>query len=109
MKSSKDKLPTLTIEPRWKDTKLFLKGLSLKAVKGTQFGHDLCRAYDEDGHYFIDSSRWTDGRTSFISKEHLIRCLKELYRCIPFGKIKIIGHYELTGEQLLDETLKPQQ
>lgn len=101
------KLPTLTIEPRWKDTIVFLRGLSLKAVKNTRFGHDLCRAYDEDGHYYIDSSRMTDGKTSAISKDRLIPILKELHECIPFGKIKIIGHYELTGEQLMEEILKP--
>lgn len=101
------KLPTLRIEPRWKDTKLSLKGLSFKAVRHTRFGYHLCRAFDEDGHYFIDSSSMIDSRTSYISKGKLISILKELHECIPFGKIKIIGHYELTGEQLMEEILKP--
>jgi len=85
-----------------------LKGLSIKAVKGTNFGHDLCR--DEgDGKYYISLEYGKmDGRTAKIESGKLIEYLKELHECIQFTTIKQIGHYELTGDQLMDEVLKNQ-
>lgn len=101
------KLPALTIEPRWKDVIFSMKGLSLKAVRNTNhFGHALCRL-EGSGQFYINIEFKTNPRTARITKEALISYLKELYGALSFGKIKIIGHYELTGEQLMEEILKP--
>ncbi len=92
---------TLIIEPGHGFTLFRAKGLSIKS-SGL---HVLCR--NEMG-YFISNDLWSqyDGRTAQISTKYLIEILAELYSNFKFDNIKIDGHYELTGEQLMSKLLK---
>lgn len=98
---------TLSFDQR-EEVGVKLTGLSMKIVRGTRLSHHLCRAYELDGHYYIDLyfNSFLNERTMSIKKEVLVTFLIELYGKILFNKIKIVGNYELSGEQLMIEILK---
>lgn len=89
---------TLTIEPHLHSTYFRLAGLSIKKAGEGDMGHSLCR--DESG-YYISNDFLTNPRTAAISVSKLVPLLKELHENIQFDKIKIKGHYEKTGEELM--------
>lgn len=94
-------MKTLTITPSMYDTRLKLSGLSMKAMGSD--GHDLLR--DEFGYYLSNDFN-LNGRTAKIRSSYLIHFIRLIHEHIPFDKIKLDGHYELTEEQLMAEVLK---
>jgi hypothetical protein len=93
---------TLTLDFRYRyGVALSLKGLSFKKINGFS---------DLQSHLFInDSNKYTidydlnvDQRTASIKREFLIKCLCDLYKDIPYSKIKTIGNYELSGDELIN-------
>ncbi len=87
-------MTTLIIKPDMYYTRFRMKGLSLKRADM----QELCK--DETG-FFIDNRFKLNGKTALIDKARLVELLEELYKNIPFDKIKIDGHYEATGEELM--------
>ncbi len=78
---------------------LRLKGLSFKALENTDIGHELIRG-DSGDYELLGFSSKINPKTANIELNYLLGLLKELHDCIPFDKVKIVGHYEVTGEQL---------
>lgn len=76
-----------------------MKGLSLKKADM----RELC--IDESGFY-IENEFHTNGRTAQVERKYLVKKLAELHDEMPFDTIKIKGHYETTGEELMAEVLK---
>lgn len=97
---------TLKIECNRNAVIFWLKGLSYKAVHSQ---HKL-RAYlvksDIVGAFEIYVGYKQFNTSAQIKKELLIVYLKELYVAVPFDKINLVGHYELTAEELMEEIKK---
>ncbi len=91
-------MKTLTIEDRSMDTSIKIKGLSLKAVKHCFSLSDVLFRGDSGEGYIMFQSTGNK-----VGIERMIKCLAELYKTIPFDKIKIVGTYELTGEELFEK------
>jgi hypothetical protein len=92
-------METLTIDFFMGDPELRLKGLSLKALKGSNIWQRIYRDPD-DGKIYIDSWHRINGRTAQIEVDFLAGVLIELNSIVPFDKIRIKGHYS-ESEKLL--------
>lgn len=94
---------TLFIEIIGEHLTLRMKGLSFKAIKeANDLKQDLCKSDISPNTFFIDCSYGKiDGKTAMPKLNYVVKILSELYDFIPFTKIAIKGHYEVTGEQLL--------
>ena len=91
---------SLTITFTQIDPQLKLIGLSFRKLKMTDISSSIY--IDDEKKYALSSDFNIDPRTAKINSLFLIKCLKELYEIIPFCKIKIKGHYELSGQDLMN-------
>lgn len=88
----------LTIIPGHGVTYFRMPGLSIKASDL----HELCK--DEGGYYITnDLISQYNPRTAQISIDYLIKILKELHENLLFDKIRIIGRYELTPDEIMKQ------
>lgn len=85
-------MSTLIIIPYLYHTNFRMKGLKIS------LHYDLCK--DESG-FFIDNKFKRDGKTAVIRVDKLVEFLIELKEEIKFDSIKIKGHYEKTGEEIM--------
>lgn len=98
-------MPQLTIDFRYgKDPSLKLAGLSFKALGGSIIEHYIYR--NDDGLYTLDSRFKINGRTARVEEEYLIKSLAEIREYIPFDSIKVLGVYQLTGEEILKRVIE---
>lgn len=89
----------LTVQPMLFHTSLRMQGLSFKKADL----YELCK--DETG-FHISNDFHRSPRTAMIEKDYLIKILAELHENMPFDSIRIVGHYEATGEELMNEIIK---
>jgi hypothetical protein len=100
-------MKTLTIDVDYSSPLLRLKGLSFKALSGTSIESDVI--IGDSGYYEIQTDYALNAlnrNTAKIAAPFLIDALAEICERIPFDKIKILGHYELTADQLMDAVIK---
>lgn len=91
---------TLIIHPLLYTTELKLKGLSIKAMG--QDGRHLLK--DESG-YYLSNDMHLNNKTAMIELEYLVSFLKLVYKRVPFDRIKLRCHYELTAEELMNRII----
>jgi hypothetical protein len=82
------------------DVQLSLSGLSFKAIKGTDANSYIIR--DDAGKYTIYAPHYIDGRTSKIEVGFLVKILKDVNERVQFDRIKIVGYYQYTGEEIMN-------
>jgi len=90
----------LTIDFRYTDPEIKIKGISFKALKGLDIEQRIYRG--DSGEYCIDASFKINRKTAQIELSFLIKGLREIKSRIPFDKINTIGHYEASAEQILN-------
>lgn len=98
-------MKTLKIDFSLKDTMLLkMKGISFKSTRGCDFRTDFIftdvRLY---GICYTFRFKGVDSKTAKPNKELVIKDLKELHRVMPFDKIKLLSHYELSADELMKE------
>ena len=99
-------MKTLTIDASGHQVLLTLKGLSFKAMSETyKVKSDLCICDSTRKYCFWLMNYDVDGRTAQVKTKYLIERLKEIHEVIPFDKIKLKRHYELTAEELMNEII----
>lgn len=92
-------MTTLIIDFFLQDPEIRIKGLSLKALNGSNIWQVIYKDPD-DGRFRIDSHRRIDGRTAKIEEDYLVKILIELNTIIPFNRIKTRNYYPISGDDL---------
>src|SRR5690606_16102498 len=95
-----NRMATLIIDFFLHDPQLRIKGLSLKALKGSNIWQRIYKDPDLGGFY-IDTRFKINRKTAKIEEAYLIETLKELIQLIPFDKIKIKNRYHLSGDEIM--------
>lgn len=96
----------LTIDFKYRSPEIKLTGLSFKKISDTNIERNIIRS--DTGNYIIETNYGgqLNRKTAAIELNYLIDGLTEIYECIPFDKIKTLGHYEATGEQIMELILQ---
>lgn len=96
-------MKTLTIDFSIRHTiGLRLKGLSFKALAGTDVVWDVCISDDSERRYQIAVREfYIDGKTAQPKIEKVVDWLSEIKDFVPFDKIKINGYYQVSADELL--------
>lgn len=97
-------MATLTLDFRYGDIGLRIKGISFKALKGTRMESHLIRS--DAGGYAIDTiySGIIDRKTNQPYFDKLVGMLTEIKQAseLYFDKVKVVGYSHFTGEQIMN-------
>lgn len=79
-----------------------LAGFSFKEIT---FDHNFIRS--DSGYYALEVPSFKiEGRTAMVKYDYLIENLANVYDDLPFDKVKVVGRYPKTGEEIYNDILK---
>ena len=91
-------MKTITLNFQVKsEIKINLKGLSYKSMKHEH--SNICRS--ETGYYFLEVRDYNYGGDAYPKIDYLLSELRAIKRNVYFDKIRVIGRYKYSGDELL--------